>query len=305
MRAQRPACSGEIEIIITVFRPGGRVANGEDKRALFPRVADEPRRAHMRRWLRGAFGLGSNPHLQLAIGQGHNIVAADFLFQFAIHFAVEILDLVIGNGHLLEPRHHRRHIGFLPAVFLRDLRGQGFHLRAQFIKTAPCLAHQPTRILIDTHLSEVEGIKLLGKACRIAAGRKDGSARPFAIVGQLLLHRVQSLFCTIDFIFRKQVANARDEGGNLADRFLNLYPVGPDLPFPAARLKTSFGKFSHRFSIGPHTRGSLKQFQRFCAPAFSGLIGQELTDIAEQALRNLREFESVAFAKLDPRDIHL
>ena len=189
MRAQRPACRRVVEIVIGILGAGGGIARGQHESALFAGVADQPRRAHVRRGLRSALGFGGEPHRQLVIGQADDVVLADFRLELGVHAAIEILDLVIGDRALLELAHDRGVIGFLPAVRLRDLRRERLHLRADFVEAAPRARHCLARFHVDPDIAQVERVEFFGKARFGPRGGQHRCAGPFAVIRELGFQR--------------------------------------------------------------------------------------------------------------------
>ena len=307
VRAQRPGRSGEVEIVVGLaLAAGGRIADRQHELTLLAGIADQRRRLHVRRRLRGRFGFGRQAHHHRPLGQRDHAFLRDRRFQRRVDVLVARFELLVRDRVLLQLADHVAIIGRVQALGLRHHRRQRLHGRARLHVFELGAFDQRARVDVDADALEAIGVELRRQAEIVAGARKHLGVHPRHVIVELLFHGIQGRLAALDAVFGEQFANALDVGRHVRQRLR-------DAAFHRAEqarrrqflLVTRLGLFEDRGAARVNAGVALQQFQRLAAPGLGNLLVEQGLDIAEDELRHVEPGQVVLLAQAGADDIVL
>ena len=228
VRCQRPGCRLVREVVKLKHLAGGvgRHARGQDEFAVFPRVAEQPRRTHVRCRLLRVFSGRREADRRGAVGQGDDAVGPDGCFDLRQPFLVERHHLILGDLLFLQLTNDRVVVGVGEAAVLGDQPGGNVHLILKLGEGGQCLRNQLVRRNIHAVLVQVVGVDFRWQPVVGARPRLNIGLHPVVVVGQLPLECGVARLPSLEVALREQLLEAHEQRRGVVDDLLDLAAIG-------------------------------------------------------------------------------
>ncbi|MNV05686.1 hypothetical protein D3C71_960330 [compost metagenome] len=309
MRAQRPCCRTEVEVVVLRLFTRGRIAQRQHEGALLAGVAHQRRRQVMRCRRRGAFGFTAQAHLQRTLRHVDDALLADDRIDGVDHTAIVRFELVVVDLVLLQRADHRSvvvRISDLQPLGLHHQRCQLAHHRAGFHVLQLRTLHQQRRVDVHTHFLELERVQLGRQAGVGARVRQHLLLRPGDVILHLRGQLGQRGVGAFDLVLGKQLADAGDVGIDvgqcLVDFDLRRLQQVRRAAFFFITLARQRG---HRLRARRLAEIGLEAIQCLGPARRRHLVGKQVVEATEHGLRHIHPRHQVLLVERAAFDVAL
>ena len=307
MRAQRPCCRTEVEVVVLRARARCRVAQRQHEGALLPGVVDQRGRQEVRSRAGRTLGGRAQAHLHGALGHVDDGVLADQRIDRIDHLAIVTFQMVVGDLVGLQRADHRHRIarvGHLQPLVLHHQRCQLLHRRAGFHELQLRALHQQLRVDVDADLLELVGVQRRRQACVGTCLRQYLLAGPGGVVLHLPGQRLHCFIGAGNLVLLQQRLDTGDVGLDVVQRLLHfnlrrLQQAAVLQPFlvALARQRGEGGAARLQAGIG------LEAVDRLGPALRWHLVGQQQVEAAEHGLRRIAPRQQVLLVELAAFDV--